>query len=133
MIVVDASVMALVFADPDEDPRVLAAHRALRQDPAWAVPEHWRTEVLSALRGLWRGGKIDATRADRAVAALAQVTVAVTPTGPHLRRMWELRSNLSMYDAAYVAVAEAHAVTLVTADARIARAGVARCPVQVVA
>jgi predicted nucleic acid-binding protein len=46
--------------------------------------------------------------------------------------MWELRSNLSTYDAGCVAVAEAHDVTLVTADARIAKAGVARCAVRVI-
>lgn len=46
--------------------------------------------------------------------------------------VWELRENLSTYDACYVAVAETHDLTLVTGDAKIERAGVARCPVRVI-
>lgn len=84
------------------------------------------------IRGLLLGGKLDEGRAEAAVAALASATVAVTPTAPLLPRMWQVRSNLSAYDAAYVAAAEAHDATLVTADARIARAGVARCPIRTI-
>ncbi len=47
--------------------------------------------------------------------------------------MWQVRDNLSAYDAAYVAAAEVRDATLVTADARIARAGVARCPIRTIA
>ncbi len=132
MIVVDASAVALTFADPAADPRVDSAHHALRSDTAWAVPEHWRIEALSTVRGLLLGGKIDADRAAAAVQALSAMTTLVEPTAPHLARIWQLRDNLSTYDAAYVAVAEALGLTLVTADVRIARAGVARCAVQVI-
>lgn len=132
MIVVDASAIALTFVDPAVDPRGRQAHQVLCADTAWMVPDHWHTEVLSTIRGLWLGGKLDSDKAHRAVAALSAMTVASSPTAPHLARVWELRSNLSAYDAAYVAVAEAHDLTLVTADARIAKAGVARCPVRVI-
>ncbi|WP_125774985.1 type II toxin-antitoxin system VapC family toxin [Antribacter gilvus] len=132
MIVADASAVALTFMDPVHDPRVAEAHRILRTDPAWTVPSHWHTEVLSTIRGLWLGGKLDIERADKAFVALTAMTVAVAPTGPLLPRMWDLRANLSVYDAAYVAVAESHDLTLVTADARIAKAGVARCAVRVI-
>jgi predicted nucleic acid-binding protein len=131
MIVPDASATALLLhGDPDADARVRRATEVLRGDPAWLVPEHWRTEVLSVTRGLLLGGKIDREDADFAVEWLRDVTTVTAPTGPHLARMWQLRSNLSVYDAGYVAVAEAHDLTLVTADVRVQRAGVARCPVQ---
>ncbi|WP_448061098.1 type II toxin-antitoxin system VapC family toxin [Cellulomonas hominis] len=130
MIVPDASAFALLFTD---DPRADEADRALRADPAWLVPEHWHVEVLAVIRGLLLGGKLDQPRADAAVAALTSATVAVTSTAPLLARMWQVRSNLSAYDAGYVAAAEAHDLTLVTADGRIARAGVARCPVRTLA
>lgn len=132
MIVPDASVVALVLHGDPDDPRTPEAIRILRDDPAWAVPEHWRTEVLSNIRGLWLGGKIDDAAANQAVLDLAAMAVAISPTNAHLTRMWQLRSNLTSYDAGYVAVAEARDVTLVTADARIANAGVARCPVRTV-
>jgi predicted nucleic acid-binding protein len=51
---------------------------------------------------------------------------------PLLARMWELRDNLSAYDASYVALAEALRCRLVTADARIAGAPGVRCAVTVV-
>lgn len=130
MIVPDASAFALVFAGGD--PRASEADRVLRADTAWLVPEHWHVEVLSVIRGMLRGGKLDPVRADAAVADLARATVAVTATAPLLPRMWQVRENLSAYDAAYVAAAEAHDATLVTADAQIARAGVARCPVRTI-
>jgi predicted nucleic acid-binding protein len=132
VIVPDASTVALLFAAPGAEPRSPAAAEILRADPDWVVPEHWRTEVLSAVRGLHLGGRVDRERAVAAVGWLTRVTVAVAPTGPLMARMWQLHPNLSAYDAGYVAAAEAHDVTLVTADVRIARAGVARCPVRVV-
>ncbi|GGU23738.1 type II toxin-antitoxin system VapC family toxin [Nocardioides albus] len=132
MIVVDASVVALTFLDPATEPRAVQALEEMRADPAWLVPAHWHVEVLSTVRGLLLGGKIDKEKADRAAAAIQQMTVAVTPSGPLMPRMWELRNNLSTYDAAYVATAESHHITLVTADVRIEKAGVARCPVRVV-
>ena len=49
-----------------------------------------------------------------------------------LGRIWELRGNVSAYDATYVAVAEALGATLVTADARLARAPGPRCAITVV-
>ena len=132
MIVPDASAAALLLhGDPEADTRVRRATEVLHGDPVWLVPEHWRTEVLSATRGLLLGGKIRSEDAEIAVEWLRDVTTVTAPTGPHLARMWQLRSNLSVYDAGYVAVAEVHDVVLVTADARIQRAGVARCPVRV--
>lgn len=127
MIVPDASAVVLLFSDAAADPRVIVARRALSEDPVWAVPEAWRTEVLSAFRGMWLGGKLDDRRAERAVLTLQQMTVDVIPTELLLPRMWELRSSVTAYDASYVAAAELRSCSLVTADARIARSGAARC------
>ncbi|GAB3913062.1 hypothetical protein GCM10011575_21350 [Microlunatus endophyticus] len=132
MIVPDASVVALIFSEPEADPRVEQATQILTDDPEWVVPEVWRTEVLSVFRGLRRGAKLTADDAERSLRWLQEITVVTVPTGPFLARMWELRDNLSAYDAGYVAAAEAHQLTLVTADRRIAQAGVARCPVRLV-
>jgi len=129
LIVPDASAAGLLFGDTAADPRVARAVRLLTDDPEWIVPEMWRTEVLSIVRGLARGDKLSASAADFAVAWLRDVIDVTAPTGPLLARMWELRSNLSAYDASYVATAESYGLTLVTADVRIATAGVARCPV----
>lgn len=133
MIVPDASVAVLLFGDPAVDPRVVDATRVMRADPDWLVPEHWRVEFLSTVRGLATGGKLSPDDAESAVRWLMSAAVAVAPTGPQVSRIWELRANLSSYDAGYVAVAESHDLTFVTADARIAKAGVARCPVRVIA
>ena len=52
------------------------------------------------------------------------------PHLPLLSRCWELRANLTCYDAAYVALAELLGVTLVTADGRLARAKGLACRVE---
>ncbi|GAB3767623.1 type II toxin-antitoxin system VapC family toxin [Microlunatus parietis] len=132
MIVPDASALALIFADEDAEPRTIRARELLDADPAWVVPEHWRTEVFNVIRGLWLGRKFDDAQAVRAAGTLARMVVAIAPTAPLLDRMWQLRSNLSGYDAAYVAAAEDHDATLVTADLRLAKTGLARCPIQVI-
>lgn len=132
MIVPDASAVTLLFADPAADSRANLATRILTEDPEWVVPEVWRTEVLSVFRGLLLGGKLTDQDAERGLHWLQEITVVTAPTGPCLTRMWELRSNLSTYDASYVAAAESHDLTLVTADVRIAKAGVARCPVRTI-
>ncbi|MGL5912100.1 MAG: type II toxin-antitoxin system VapC family toxin [Phycicoccus sp.] len=133
MIVPDASAAILLFADPDTDARVAAARAVLDADPAWIVPEHWHAEVFSAIRGLWFGRKLTGAQAERAITGLARMAVTTTAISPLLGRMWELRSSLSGYDAAYVAAAESYGLALVTADARIARSGAARCDIRLLA
>jgi predicted nucleic acid-binding protein len=131
VIVPDASAFALLFTG--DDPRAEEADHVLRAGPAGLVPEHWHVEVLAVIRGMLLGGRLDRPRADAAVSTMGSATVAVTPTAPLLGRMWALRANLSACDAGYVAAAEAHGLTAVTADLRLARAGVARGPVHSIA
>ena len=66
---------------------------------------------------------------------MADLVVLQLDRVPHrllVARCWELRHNLSVYDASYVAVAEALGATLLTADMRLANAPGSRCPIEVV-
>jgi len=129
VIVLDASVLANAFTD--DGPVGLAARTELARDVHWAAPEHLAVEVFSAIRGRWLGGKISEQRARDALTALASSTLDLLPTGPLLERMWDLRNNVSGYDAAYIAAAEALDCPLVTADGRLARASKLRCEIRV--
>jgi predicted nucleic acid-binding protein len=88
-------------------------------------------EVLRALRGRVLGGKLSARHADRAVRDLRRMPIDRLDMLPLLDRVWDLRANLSAYDAAYVALAESLAV-LITGDERLSRASGPRCTFRVV-
>jgi predicted nucleic acid-binding protein len=88
--------------------------------------------VLSALRGLVRGGKFDRVAAADLVADLMVLPVDRWHMPPLLPRMWELRENFTPYDAAYVALAEMTGTVLATGDERITATPPARCVVQII-
>ncbi len=75
-------------------------------------------------------GKVGRSRADQAVDDLAGLPIERYPHLALLPRVWELRHNLTPYDAAYVALAEALGAVLVTADARLAEAPGLRCAIE---
>ena len=128
MIVVDASIIVTGLADdgPDGD-RV----RARLRDERLAAPHVIDLEVASAWRRLVATGELDERRAQLALDDLDALRLVRAPHGPLLGRCWELRHNLTIYDAAYIALAELMATTLVTGDARLAAAPGARCNVEV--
>lgn len=130
MIVVDASAMVKALAYDGSAGSLARAE--LAKDEHWAAPAHWKVEVFSSVRGLLLGRKLSEDRARQAIEALAQLTVAPVGIDDLLPRMWQLRGNVSGYDAAYVAAAELHDTVLLTADARLARASGPRCPVRIV-
>ncbi len=74
---------------------------------------------------------MDERRASLAFDDLDALRLARAPHAPLLRRCWELRHNLTTYDAAYVALAELLGAVLVTGDARLSSAPGARCAVEV--
>lgn len=131
MIVLDAS--ALADALLDDGPVGAAARAALAADPHWVAPAHLLVEVVSVIRGKTLGGKLDPARADDAVEALSTLVIDVVELARLVDRIWELRGNLTPYDAAYVAAAELLDCPLVTGDARLAKATGVRCEVRVVA
>ena len=128
MIVIDASVLANALTDDGALGQIARAE--LARDDHWAAPGHVLVETFSAIRGRLPGAEISDARAHQATEALAQAAVQLIPAAPLLQRMWELRANLSAYDAAYVAAAEATECALLTADARLARAPSVRCEVR---
>lgn len=120
MIVVDSSAVvdALTAAEGSEGLRDELAEAELH---APTLLDH---EVVSALRGLTLGGYLSATRARDVLTDFDDLTVQRWPSGAGLRRRaFDLRDNLTAYDAAYVALAEAMQCPLVTRDARLARSG----------
>ena len=89
-------------------------------------------EVTDTVRRQVAANRLSAEEGWAAVAVLRRLGMSRHPTFPLLHRVWQLRDNLSAYDASYVALAEALDCALVTADARIARAPAIDCSVTVV-
>jgi predicted nucleic acid-binding protein len=129
LIVLDASVMANLVGDDGEAGR-LARTRASRE-AHWTAPDLVDVETVAVLRKRWRAGDLTARRFRAAVDDLLALPMDRFPTGPLMVRSYELRANITPYDAAYVALAESLDYTLVTADARLSRAPGIRCPVEV--
>ena len=115
MLVVDASV--IVVALGDAGPSGQSARSRLRGE-SLAAPELMDLEVISAWRRLSGCRKQTAA----AIAALKQLRVARAPHLALLDRCWDLRDNLTTYDAAYVALAEQLDAVLLTADEKLAGA-----------
>jgi predicted nucleic acid-binding protein len=121
VIVLDASVLTDFLLG--RAPALEALERELRgreHEPLHA-PELIELETLNALRRLALGGRVTDRRATEAASDLAQTRLIRYPHAPLRERVWQLRHNLSAYDAAYLALAEAlDDSTLVTADGGLA-------------
>jgi predicted nucleic acid-binding protein len=128
LIVLDASVAATAVSDDGGDGRraldVMSGARVV-------APELVDLEVVSAVRAAVRAGQMTLRRALQAVEELALLPIQRVSHVPLLHRIWELRENVSAYEAAYVALAESIGAPLVTADQRLARAPGLRCEVRV--
>jgi predicted nucleic acid-binding protein len=123
MVVIDASVLAdaLLVAGPA---RVRLASDNLQ------APELIDAELLSVLRRLVLADKLLEGHALQALAIAQRLGLRRHPSRCLWPRAWELRTNLSAYDALYVALAERLDAPLLTADARLSRAPGLRCPVE---
>ena len=127
--VIDCS--ALVRALADETAAGESVRLRLSNELALAAPSLLDYELMSALCGMIRGGKITERRAARAISSYQALGVARHETLVLWERIMDLRHNISAYDAQYVALAEALDLPLITCNARIARSGAAKCPVEV--
>jgi predicted nucleic acid-binding protein len=129
VIVLDASAAVEVILNlPRAAPRLRA--RLVRSGETVHVPHVFDLEVLAALRRHSLRGALPERRSRRALRALEDLR-ATRYSHVQLRpRIWELRENVTPYDAAYVALAEALRAPLVTVDAALAGAAGARAVVE---
>ena len=124
MIVVDASVLAPALVDDGSNGDKARSRLAGEQ---LLAPDLIFLEVVSAIRTALRQGNVDERRAGFALTDLNAIPVEPVQPRRLLSRVWELRGNISPYDACYVALAEVTQVVLVTADRRLTKAPGARC------
>ena len=130
MIVVDASIVVTALADDGQDGD--RARQRVKGERLTA-PHLIDIEVASAWRRLVAEGALDDRRAQLAMIDLLALRLDRVPHGALLERCWELRENLTVYDGAYVALAEILQVTLLTGDSRIEQAPGPHCPIEVLA
>jgi len=128
VIVVDASILAPALADDGGDGD---RARGRLQGEQLAAPELIDLEVLSILRRGARAKRLDERRSGQALDDLAALPMQRVSHLPLLDRVWQLRDNLTAYDASYVALAEALDAVLLTADRRLAKAVGVLCEVEV--
>jgi predicted nucleic acid-binding protein len=117
VIVLDASAAVELLLAQD---RAASIRLALSAHTELHVPEHFHAEVLSALRRYALRGKLSDLRAAEALAALAALRALRYPVLELATPIWELRARLSVYDAAYLALARRLDVQLLTLDAGLA-------------
>jgi predicted nucleic acid-binding protein len=130
LIVIDASAEVAILLNIGQDAERIRS-RIARQGETLHVPHLFEIEILHALRSLTLRGTVPSERARLALDRLRDTRFVRYPHTALMERMWALRENLTAYDAAYIALAEALDAPLVTTDARLARASGVRAAVEV--
>ncbi len=130
MNVVDASVLVEFLAGGEH--REAAENAIGRERWVWA-PALIDAEVGSALRRQARAGEISARKAGAALEDLLGMRLQRIPLGALADRAWQLRDNVTFYDALYVALAEEAGSPLLTLDARLAKAKGLRTRIELIA
>ena len=125
--VVDASVLVAALVD-------------LGPEGAWSeqtvvggsliAPELVLVEASNVLRRLELSDQISRAEAKLANASLLRLELDLFPFTPFAERVWELRENLTCYDAWYVAIAESFECPLVTLDHKLSRASGPMCEIR---
>jgi predicted nucleic acid-binding protein len=125
VIVVDASAALSALLNAG------AARLALARDRVH-VPHLVDSEVANGLRRRVAAGDVRAETASATLRTWQRLGMVRYPVVGLLDRIWELRENVSPYDASYVALAESLGCALLTADTRLSRASGVRCAITVV-
>jgi predicted nucleic acid-binding protein len=130
LIVIDASAEVAILLNIGQDVEGIRS-RIARPGETLHIPHLFEIEVLHALRSLTLRGTVSSERARLALERLRDTRFVRYPHTALTERIWELRENLTAYDAAYIALAEALDAPLVTTDVRLARASGIRAAVEV--
>ncbi|MGD0599069.1 MAG: type II toxin-antitoxin system VapC family toxin [Terriglobales bacterium] len=128
MIVLDASATIDWLLQTSAGQRI--EQRIYSHNESLHAPHLLDLEVGQVLRRLVREGAVSAHRADQAIEDLLDLRMTRYPHFVLLPRVWQLRHNLSAYDAAYVALAEKLSARLVTRDGRLASASGHTAPIE---
>jgi predicted nucleic acid-binding protein len=124
MIVLDASIVVELLRNGPMAERLLLD--LTESDESFIVPHLLDMEVVSALRRLVAGQRIDSRRSEELLDGLAMLPAERYSHIPLLGRIWELRHNFTAYDAAYIALAEATGAVLYTCDEKLGKGHRAR-------
>ena len=130
LIVVDASVIVDLLAADDIHRRTAARERLTTGDAVFA-PAYLDIEIVSAMRGLAR--RSDVLAADAAALIALSLRMPIRRellTRATADRIWQLRENMTAYDAGYVALAEQLGASLLTCDRKFATVPGLRCAVE---
>lgn len=123
-LVVDASVVVAALVDGGADGAWAEPHLAAE---GLASPHLMPAEVASILRRAVLAGSLSSEVASLAHRDLLDLRIELFPYEPYAERVWDLRANVTAYDAWYVAVAEELGAPLVTLDQRLVRSPGPRC------
>jgi predicted nucleic acid-binding protein len=124
MIVLDASLVVELLSNGAMADSI--RHELAGRSDSFIAPHLLDVEVVSALRSLVAGSRVDTYRSGQMLAALAVLPVERCSHTPLLGRIWELRHNFTACDAAYIALAEATNAVLYTGDEKLCKGHNAR-------
>lgn len=130
MIVLDASAAVAMLLNLGASAASIQ-ERMNRVDEETHVPHVFELEVLSVLRRHTLSGILSEKRSAEAIEDLTSMRINRYPHTALLSRIWELKDNVTTYDAAYIALAETLEAPLVTRDAKLARAPGIRAAIEV--